>query len=555
MTFERGYQIFVRTAYIVGIAIIIVFLPFSKYILSIGMWTVTGAWILERVNLTKFLGFFEKGSLFRKITLVFPYTLMLWFESIGRGFKLFYRNKPAMILASVYLLHILGLFVTSDFGYAIKDLRTKAPMLILPLYFATSKAFGQSDFYRFLMIFVLNLVVVTLANTWKLFNFDFIDIRDISGHISHIILGLMISMALFIAGYFLIRKKRMPIWIKSSAFVVIIWFLIYLVISRSFTGLSVFVITLLILLIIYTFRSRSLWLKAGCILSIVILVGSGSLYIKSVVLDYYRVESVDFSTLEAISPKGNPYVHNLANKQTENGHYLWIYIQWDELREEWSKRSKIHFDSTDLKGQQVKFTLIRYLSSKGCRKDAGGIEQLTGKDIEAIERGTADVVNLNRLSLKGRIYELLMGYESYLETGDPTGSSLMQRLEFWKASWGIISEFWITGVGTGDMNHAFMEQYEKMNTKLATEQWWRSHNQYLSILIGFGIIGLIWFLFSLIYPAWIKRGFGDYFFLTFFIIAMLSMLTEDTLESQAGVSFFYFFFTFFLFGRREQDPL
>jgi len=101
MTFERGYQIFVRTAYIVGIAIIIVFLPFSKYILSIGMWTVTGAWILERMNLSKFLNFFSTGSLARKILLGFPYTLVLWFVSIGKGFKLFFRNKHAMILASM----------------------------------------------------------------------------------------------------------------------------------------------------------------------------------------------------------------------------------------------------------------------------------------------------------------------------------------------------------------------------------------------------------------------------------------------------------------------
>ena len=94
-----------------------------------------------------------------------------------------------------------------------------------------------------------------------------------------------------------------------------------------------------------------------------------------------------------------------------------------------------------------------------------------------------------------------------------------------------------------------------MQTKLSPEQQWRSHNQFLSILIGFGAIGLIWFLFSLIYPAWVKRGFHDYFFLVFFIVAMLSLLTDDTLESQAGVSFFYFFFAFLLFGRRDQDAL
>jgi len=555
MTFERGYQIFVRTAYIAGIAIIIVFLPFSKYILSIGMWTITGAWILERVNLKKFTGFYTHGSLFRKILLALPYTLMLWFVSIGKGFRVFFRNKPAMILASLYVLHILGLIFTSDFGYALKDLRTKAPILILPLYFSTSKAFGRNDFYRFMMIFVLNLVIVTLANTWKLFNFEFIDIRDISGHVSHIILGLMISMALFVAGYFLVRKKRTSVWIKLVALVIIVWFLIYLVISRSFTGLGVFIVTLFVLLVIYTFRSRSIWLKAGCVLSMALLLVGGGLYLRSIVRDYYRVETVDYSKLEKVSPLGNPYTHNIQNKQTENGHYLWIYVQWDELREGWSKRSRIPFDSTDLKGQPVQFTLIRYLSSKGYRKDAGGLEKLTDEDIEAIERGIADVVNLNRLSLKGRIYELLMGYEKYLSTGDPTGSSLMQRLEFWRASRGIIAEHWLVGVGTGDMNQVFTEQYRKMKTKLASDQWWRSHNQYFSILIGFGIFGLAWFLISLIYPAYVKRGFEDYFFLTFFIIVMFSLLTEDTLESQAGVSFFYFFYSFFLFGRREHDPL
>ena len=92
MTFERGYRVFVRTAYIAGIAIIIIFLPFSKYILSIGMWTITGAWILERMNLTRFLGFFTKGSLVKKIILGFPYVLMLWFESIGSSTS---KIKPA----------------------------------------------------------------------------------------------------------------------------------------------------------------------------------------------------------------------------------------------------------------------------------------------------------------------------------------------------------------------------------------------------------------------------------------------------------------------------
>ncbi|MBC8313923.1 MAG: O-antigen ligase family protein, partial [Bacteroidetes bacterium] len=433
--------------------------------------------------------------------------------------------------------------------------RTKIPILILPLIFSTLRTFTRGDFYRFISIFIINLLIVTLANTWRLINFDFIDIRDISVHISHIILSLMISMALFFMGYFLYRRRGISIWMKFGTVLLIAWFLLYLVLSKSFTGLGVFFLTLIIMLIIYTFRSKNIWLKTGCILSILIVLLGGGLYLKSVVTDYYRVNPVDITTLDSVTARGGSYTHYIENRQTENGHYVWLYIQWWELRDSWSKRSEISFDSTDLKGQQIKFTLIRYLTSKGLRKDAEGVEQLSEKDVEAVEKGIANVVNLNLFSLRGRIYELLMGYENYMTTGDPTGSSLMQRLEFWKASWGIIRDNWIIGVGTGDMNEVFKHQYEKMNTKLAPHQRWRSHNQFMSILIGFGVFGLIWLIFSLIYPAWVKQGFHDYFFLVFFIIATLSLLTEDTLESQAGVSFFYFFYSFLLFGRRDQDTL
>jgi hypothetical protein len=281
----------------------------------------------------------------------------------------------------------------------------------------------------------------------------------------------------------------------------------------------------------------------------------GFYYLRSIIRDYYNKEPIDISRLDSLSARGNRYTHITENGQTENGHYVWTYIQWDELRDGWKQRSAIPLDSLDLKNQQIRYTLIRYLASKGLRKDLEGVLQLSEKDIEAVEKGITNVVNLQKFSIRGRIYEFLMGYETYMGTGDPTGSSVMQRFEFWKASWGIIRDSWLIGAGTGDMNTVFDLQYERMNTKLDPDQRWRSHNQYLSILIGFGIFGLAWFLISLIYPAWAQRGFRDYFFLVFFVIAMLSMLTGDTMESQAGVTFFYFFYSFFLFARREQDQL
>ena len=105
------------------------------------------------------------------------------------------------------------------------------------------------------------------------------------------------------------------------------------------------------------------------------------------------------------------------------------------------------------------------------------------------------------------------------------------------------------------MNIAFERQYERMQTKLAPDQRWRSHNQFLSILVGFGIPGLAWFLLAIFYPLYLRGYRHDFFMNLFLLIALLSMLTEDTIESQTGVTFFAFFYTLFLFARRREDRL
>ena len=44
----------------------------------------------------------------------------------------------------------------------------------------------------------------------------------------------------------------------------------------------------------------------------------------------------------------------------------------------------------------------------------------------------------------------------------------------------------------------------------------------------------------------------DYWFMMFFFIAFLSMLNEDTLETHAGVTFFSYFYSLFLFARDNK---
>lgn len=551
--FEKFFRQFIRTGYVVGFCLMIASLPHSKYMMSVSQFILTGAFVLERFDLHRVQIFLQRRSLLQKILYAIPYMLYLLGKSIVAKFRLFFRNVPAMVFSSIFLMHLAGLLITTDFDYAFKDLRTKLPLLLLPLFISTTSAFNRKQFHWLLLLFIASVLVRTFINGYNFIEENFIDIRDISKSISHIIVALLISLSIFYLGNFITRKRTFPGWMKLLFGFFITWFVAYLVLSRSGTGLAVTGITLFVILLILMFTVKSEWLKISFVGVIALGIIALFIYMSDVYYDYKKVNKVDFTKLELLTPLGNPYTHDTTNLLTENGNYVYLYIQFDEMRDAWNKRSSIRFDSTDRKNQPVVWTLLRFLTSKGLRKDSGGVNMLKEEEIRAVENGTANVVFTESFSLRGLIYELLWGYDEYRATGNPTGSSLMQRLEFWKASAGIIRENWLTGVGTGDMNKAFQHQYDKMKTKLPPEQRWRSHNQFLSIFIGFGIFGLFWFLFAILYPPLKLGKFRDYFFLIFFIIAITSMIPEDTIETQAGVTFFSFFYTFLLFGRKEEE--
>ncbi len=546
---------FVRYWYILSLMVIVATLPFSKLLLSIGQFMMAGGWIVERFDEQKWWRRMRDESTGRAILVGVPLALSLMLSGIGRGFRSFFNNRAALVFTSVMLLHLVGLLWTTDFNYAFKDLRTKFPLLLLPLFLSTSGAFGKKAFYRFLFLFVLAVLVRSVFNTWMISIHHFIDIRDVAHNVNHIIFSLMLSLSIYVLVFFLLKRDLFLWWHKAIMLLVLGWLFAYLIISQSFTGLSVTLITLLIMVPVLILKTRNRGLKVILAAGILVITGAGFLFIHSIVTDYYQVNPVDLTKLDKTTSRGNPYINSTFATETENGNFLWIYVQWDELRSSWNQRSRIPFDSLNLKSGPIAYTVLRYLTSKGWRKDADAVERLTPEEISAIEKGIANHIFLKEFGVRGRIYEFLWGFDTYRETGNPTGSTLMQRLEFWKASIGIIKDHWLTGVGTGDMNLAFSAQYEKMHTKLEPGQRWRSHNQFLSIFIGFGIVGFIWFLCAILYPPVMLHRLDDYFFLVFLIISLVSMLTGDTIESQTGVTFFALFYALFLFARKEKDAI
>ncbi|MCK4568929.1 MAG: O-antigen ligase family protein [Bacteroidales bacterium] len=542
--------------YFWGLVLMVISIPLSRFMMSLAQFTLSGIMILEFVSMDEVRRFFKRYPYYLSIFLIFP-AIILW---IIKGLKLiiirFFRreNLPAIVFFSLYILHAIGLLFTVDFDYALKDLRIKLPLLVLPVIFTVSESLDWKKFRKLMLFFVASVLAGTFISTYILITQDVDNLREISIFISHIRFSLLISIAIFTLAYFSTRQAGFKKHMRILCLFLTGWFIIYLVLSASITGLVVLLVAVFVMAVHYTLKKKNIYSRIATVL-ILLVPAILLVFLMGIVTDVYKTHKVDFSGLDKQTKQGNYYWHDTTNLQTENGHYIWIYLATDELRDAWNNRSEYDFDSLDSKGQELKSTLIRFMSSKGLRKDAAGVEELSDSDISLVENGEASIHYHERSVFYIRLYKIIWESQQYLHTGDPSGHSAMQRIEYWKTSMLIIKQNPLFGVGTGDMNIAFERQYELMDSPLKLEFRWRSHNQFLSITVGFGIIGILWFLFALFYPPIKLHRLSDYFYLSFFVIMIVSMISEDTIETQAGVTIFAFFTSLFLFGKKDKTTI
>jgi hypothetical protein len=122
------------------------------------------------------------------------------------------------------------------------------------------------------------------------------------------------------------------------------------------------------------------------------------------------------------------------------------------------------------------------------------------------------------------------------------------RLEFQRMGLHIAKEHWLVGVGTGDTQIAFDEAYDRMHSLLAERWRLRAHNEFITLFISFGVFGLLWSLFSWWWPAYRNRAWTHPLFIAWGIIFLLSCLSEDTIETQMGATFFALYYALFVFA-------
>lgn len=449
------------------------------------------------------------------------------------------NNKLFLVLLAFWSLHLISLLWTSDFTYAFNDIRIKITLLLLPLLLAIKPVSNRKNLNIILSLLIATLFVISLYNiaSYKhiIGNKTFEDIRGLSQFGSHIRFGILIALGAGFSMYYLSDLKTKWRWLFLLSFS---WFCYYTYYSQVLSGVVALAVVIFVLLIHFAFRySKKLGYAALILTAVTALLPFVFLF-----TNFEREEiHYDYNSLTYTTPSGNQYTHFLNENTCVNGKPIFVFVCEKELRQEWNKKSAISYDSTDRRKQPLRFTLMRYMTSKNLKKDSLDFQQLTKTDIQNIENGIAGVEETES-GLLARID----GVKFQLKhSDDPNGHSLLQRLAYWKAGIEIIKKNWLLGVGVGDVQTAFNNQYTTSKSPLFPENRLRAHNSYLTSWISFGIFGFILFLLLIIHFLRFQLVQKNVLGIMFILVAISTFFIEDTLETQLGVTFFAFFYGLF----------
>ena len=536
MKAQASIRPYLNQAYLLGLLMVAVGLTLSPFLMGMSQFWLVLVWLVDGIVTRDF-----KQKLSR-----------------------FWHNKAAVLLVAFYLMHVVGLLWTSDFEYAMKDLRVKLPILVMPFVLSSLEPLDRKRFDLVMLVYVLSVFIATQFSFFRYVRHDYEDVREISRFISHIRFCLNIVFSMAVIGYYLYKRRiSKGEGVPSFGLKVVIdqflmwlllfWFAYVIFIFESLSGyviLAAVVLASLLFAFLRWKKGRGWRVALG--VSALMVIAAIVVAVWVVVKPMVEVKPVDLSTLEKTTAQGNPYWHDTIHNPVEDGKYVGLYYNRNELRETWSQRSELPFDGATADGENLEATLARYLTSKDLRKDAEGVMALTDEDVKNIEQGVANYNNWKHPGLRARLSSTLFECNLYRRYNNPNGGSLSQRMEYTRASFHIIKQHPWFGVGTGDVPQAFAESYDEIHSPLNEEFRFRAHNQYLAIAVAFGLVGLAFFLFVLLYPWFASKRNHTYLYMMFLCVMLLSMFPEDTLETQAGATLFAFFMALLLFAKPQR---
>jgi hypothetical protein len=505
--------------YLYGFFLVAIGLVCSRFLVSVGTFLAIGAWLVNGNPLSKF--------------------------------KIALSNKWVWVLISLYLLHALSLFWSSEYTYAWIDLRIKIPLLIFPILLA-SVPLSYAQVKKIFNIYVLTLLVISVyyfVSFYIIRRSASADYRSFNRFDSHIRYGLQLIMGTVICVHaFLKGETKINKWyyIFLSLF-----FILTLYILKSFNAYIVF---LIVLFFILKYASKQYY-QFKLLFVLVSLASAGLIAFGAYIFydEYKNMAKIDTSIINPNEKTkgGLDYYHDTENEMTENGFRTMAYICNPEIYKAWEMRSRLPIISVEGYHTNTYYALQRYLTSKGLRKDAEGIRALNNDDIINIENGCTNFKYCQNNRIRTRVHEFWYEIKEYELLNNPNGHSVPLRFEYWKTASHIIKRYPFLGTGIGDYENEFYQQYNLDDSILTADNRLRSHNQFLSMTVAFGFLGLCIFCISLFYPLRANL-LEPWIYQIFLIIIFFSFFGEDTLETQIGVTFYAFWNSLLIFSKKEM---
>ena len=452
------------------------------------------------------------------------------------------RNKWVFWgLFSLTLLHVVGLIHTHDFTYGLDDLRKKLPLLLFPVVCYSMLSLPSAMWLWLKRFFVASLFLAVLACffiRWAWWEQAHFDVRQLSVFTSHIRFSLMLNLGLVI----LFKEALQRSFSKILALVFGLVYILFMWEVQSITGLG-----LLGVLVMYaawtSLKAKGLKATRGALIVLGFLgLITSAVFIGSAIHEHYYSGSSEFQGGK--TSEGNDFECELNKRYRESGALVYCNFNRYEMSLAWNERSKVLFTGKTKTGGLISATLMRYMTSIGVTKDYQGVLSLSDEDIAAVEQGITNPKLLKRSALHQRIDQLFFEIDALNSGDDPSGKSFIQRIEYWKTATHIIQKHPFIGVGTGDVQAAFNQQYEEDQSALSERFRLRSHQQFLTFWVAFGVFGPLLLLLAIYLCYRYRKAENSFIALGFLLIVSLSFLSEDTLETQAGVTFFSFFISF-----------
>ncbi|MCC6541676.1 MAG: O-antigen ligase family protein [Flavobacteriales bacterium] len=509
----RGRGAF-RATHVGALALCVVMLPWSKAFVSIAQLMLVVNWLAEGVV----------------------------HKDLKARFQRAFCQVPSVLFIGFFLLHVLGLAWTTDLDWGVDLVRILLPVLAFGAVLAASPRLHPNEFRAVLLLGAWSAVVSTIASLVAQDGHT-TDYRALSVFISHIRLTLLLCMAVVV----FVLDRGGPSWLRIAGHVAGLWALFFIDRLGSIQGYVILLVVAVVFVRRWATARGGPLAKVLQVLLVAVPVLLTLLVWNEVCTRFHTPDPAIIGKFEHTAG-GEQYLHDVQATQMENGHHVWMYVAPGELERGWARRGTRAYQADDDKGHPIWSTLVRYMASKGLRKDSVGLASLNDADIQAIERGITNADPGRWGGLHARFDEVVLELQQYRTKGVADGHSVAMRIEYLKVGWRIARSNVLIGVGTGDTERAFKEEYERSASMLSTEWRHRAHNEYLTLWISFGVLGLCFALYTWWYPAWRLGACKRPLFLAWAIIFGISCLTDDTIETQVGATFFALYYTLLVFA-------